>query len=157
MDVLLIVIGILLILIGVIGCFIPVLPGPPLAYVSLLLLQVSSKAPFSLKFMVIMAIVVAVVTLLDYVVPALGAKKWGGSKYGRVGALLGVFMGLFVFPPFGFIIFPLLGALVGEVLNGAKTGKAFKAAFGTLIGLVFGAIMKFSTVVFIAYYFFSGL
>lgn len=104
-----------------------------------------------------MAVIVAGVTLIDYLIPAYGAKKWGGSRYGIIGALIGVVMGLFIFPPFGFIIFPLLGALVGEILNGATTNIAFKAAFGTFIGLLLGTLLKFSTTVIIAYFFFTNL
>ena len=157
MEVFFIIIGILLILIGLIGCFVPVLPGPPLAYISLLLLQIGPEVPFSLKFMLIMAGVVAAVTILDYLIPALGAKKWGGSKYGIIGVLVGVVMGIFIFPPFGLLIFPLIGAFTGEVLNGANSSQAFKAAFGTFVGLLLGTMLKFSTTVIIAYYFFSNL
>lgn len=157
MDVLLIGFGIILILIGVVGCFIPVLPGPPVAYVSILLLQASSKSPYSLKFILILGGIVVVVTLVDYLVPSLGAKKWGGSKYGMIGAMIGVVMGLFFIPPFGFLIFPLLGALVGELIYGAETKTAFKSAFGTLAGLLFGTVLKLSLTGVIAYYFFSEL
>lgn len=157
MEIFLAVLGIIILLVGFVGCFIPALPGPPLAYVSLLLLQIGPTIPFSLKFMIIMAIVVVGVTLIDYLIPALGAKKWGGSNYGIVGALIGVIIGLFIFPPIGFIVFPLLGALAGEIINGANTNKAFKAAFGTFIGLVFGTMLKFSITLVIAYYFFSTL
>ena len=107
--------------------------------------------------MLIMAGVVAAVTILDYLIPALGAKKWGGSKYGIIGVLVGVVMGIFIFPPFGLLIFPLIGAFTGEVLNGADSSQAFKAAFGTFVGLLFGTMLKFSATIIIAYYFFSNL
>lgn len=157
MEVLLTIIGIIFILLGLIGCFVPVLPGPPLAYVALLLLQLGPEVPFSIKFMIILGVAVAAITLVDYMIPAIGAKKWGGSRYGIIGAIIGVVMGFFIFPPFGFIIFPFLGALAGEVLNGANTNQAFKAAFGTFIGLLLGTMLKFSISVIIAYYFFSNL
>lgn len=157
MEIIIIIIGIIIIIIGLIGCFVPVLPGPPLAYISLVLLQFRTEATFSLQFMLIMAGIVAAVTLLDYLIPALGAKKWGGSRYGIIGVLVGVVMGIFIFPPFGLLIFPLLGAFAGEVLNGADSNKAFKAAFGTFVGFLIGTILKFSTSVIIAYYFFSNL
>ena len=151
------ILGILFIIVGLIGCFVPVLPGPPLAYIALLFLQIGSEIPFSLKFMIIMAIIVGVITFIDYLIPALGAKKWGGSKYGIVGAMIGVVVGIFILPPFGFVIFPLLGAMVGEVLNGANTDKAFKAAFGTFLGLIMGTMLKFSITIIIAYYFFTNI
>jgi uncharacterized protein YqgC (DUF456 family) len=157
MEIALAVVGIFILLLGFIGCFVPVLPGPPLAYISLVLLQLGPEIPFSLNFMLITGAIVVAVTLLDYIVPALGTRKWGGSRFGMFGALIGIVLGLFVFPPFGFLIFPLLGAMAGEILNGADTNKALKSAFGTLIGLVFGTVMKLSVTVYIAFYFFRNL
>lgn len=157
MEIALAVVGIFILLLGIIGCFVPVLPGPPLAYISLLLLQLGPEKPFSFDFLLITGAIVVIVTLLDYIVPALGTKKWGGSRYGMFGAFVGIVMGLFVFPPFGFLIFPLLGAMIGEILNGADTNKALKSAFGTLIGLVFGTVMKLSVTAYIAFYFFRNL
>ncbi len=151
------IIGILFIILGLIGCFIPVLPGPPLAYISLLLLQLGPVVPFTFNFMMVMGIIVAIITAIDYLIPALGTKKWGGSRYGIIGALLGVVVGLFIFPPLGFVIFPFIGAMMGEIINGTNTNKALKAAFGTLIGLIFGTMLKFSMSLIIAYYFFSNL
>jgi hypothetical protein len=157
MEIALMIIGVIILLLGFIGCFVPVLPGPPLAYISLLLLQAGPERPFTIRFLLIMAAIVVAVTVLDYVVPAWGARKWGGSRYGIIGALAGVVIGLFVFPPFGFLIFPLLGAMVGEIINGADSNKAFRSAFGALVGLLFGTMIKFSVTAFIAFYFFSNL
>ncbi len=157
MEIALIVIGIVLILLALIGCFVPVLPGPPLAYVALLLSQIGPEVPFSWKFMAFMGIVVVIITILDYMVPAMGAKKWGGSRYGIFGAFAGVIAGLFFFPPFGFIVLPMLGAMAGELVRGANTKVAFKAAFGTLVGLIFGSVLKLSAVLVISYYFFTNL
>lgn len=157
MEIFLAILGVVFVIVGIVGCFVPAIPGPPLAYVALLLLQVGPVVPFSMKFMVIMALVVAAISILDYFIPAFGAKKWGGSRYGIIGAMAGVVVGIFVFPPFGFIVFPLLGAFVGEVLNGANSNKAFKAAFGTFAGLLLGTLMKFSITIVIAFYFFSNL
>jgi len=156
MEIALIIIGIILMIVGFIGCFVPVLPGPPLAYISLLLLQIGPEKPFTLKLMLITGGIVIVVTVLDYIIPAIGTKKWGGSRYGIIGAIVGVVVGLF-FPPFGLLIFPLLGAMAGEIIKGANTEKAFKSAFGTLVGLLMGTFLKFSVTVFLAYLFFTNL
>ena len=149
--------GILVIILGIIGCFVPVLPGPPLAYVALILLQFGEVSPFTSKFLIIMGIVVVAVTMLDYMIPALGAKKWGGSKYGITGAMIGVVIGLFVLPPLGFVIFPIVGPTLGEMLVGVTFKNALKAGFGALVGLVLGTMHKFSITVIIAYYFFTNL
>ena len=74
-----------------------------------------------------------------------------------LGAVIGVIAGIFILPPFGFLILPLLGAMIGEIINGAETNKAFKSAFGTLIGLVAGTILKLSATAYIAYAFFSNM
>lgn len=153
MEVLWIVLGVIFIIAGLAGCFLPVLPGPPLAYVSLLLLQFTEPRPFTAKFLLIMAAVVAAVTVLDYFVPGWGARRWGGSKYGIYGAMLGVLVGLFVFPPFGFLIFPILGAVAGELISGKQFKKAMKAGMGAFAGLVLGTMLKFSVTLVIAYYF----
>ena len=157
MEVIIIIAGILLIIVGIVGCFVPGIPGPPLAYLSLLLLMIGENDPFSMKFLIIMALVVAVVTALDYAIPALGAKKFGGSNYGMVGAVIGIIAGIFFFPPFGFIIFPFVGAIIGEIIYSKNTDNALKAAIGTVAGLLFGTVLKLSLTVVMAYYFFSNL
>ena len=149
--------GIFLIILGIIGCFLPVLPGPPLAYIALVLLQIGPDSPFSSNFLIIMALVVVAVTILDYLIPVWGAKKWGGSRYGIIGAMVGVVIGLFIWPPFGFVVFPILGASIGEMLVGSDFKKALKSGLGTFVGLVFGTILKFSITIIIAYYFFTNL
>ena len=95
MEYLWITFGIILILGGILGCFIPAIPGPPLAYVSLLLLQLREEGPFTTKFLIIWASIVLVVTILDYVIPPLATKKLGGSRKGVVGSTLGIIAGLF--------------------------------------------------------------
>ena len=157
MEIIIDIVAVMILILGIIGCFVPAIPGPPLAYGALWLQQIGPERPFSLKFLLIVGLVVLVVSILDYAIPAFGAKKWGGSKYGMIGAFIGVFVGLFVFPPFGFLVFPLVGAFLGEFWNGAKSDQAIKAAFGTLVGLLFGTLIKFSVTVVIAYYLFTNL
>ena len=96
MDVLLIVIGVILLVLGIVGSFVPMLPGPPLSYLSLLLLQFTSYHPFTARFLVIWAVVAAAIVVLDYVVPAYGTRVFGGTKKGQWGALIGVFAGIMV-------------------------------------------------------------
>lgn len=157
METALAVAGVLFILTGLLGCFLPVLPGPPLAYVALLLLQIGPNVPFSWRFMILAAALVIIVTVLDYLVPAWGTQRWGGSRYGIIGAFAGVLAGLFIFPPFGFLIFPIVGAMIGEILYGANTNKAFKSAIGTFFGMVFGIVIKLSVTVYIAYHFVKNI
>ncbi|MFH1297750.1 MAG: DUF456 domain-containing protein [Bacteroidota bacterium] len=157
MDPLLITIGIVLLILGIAGSFIPVLPGPPLSYLSLLLLQFSSYHPFTVRFLVIWAIVTAAIVILDYVVPAYGTKVFGGTRKGQWGAVFGVFIGIFFLPPIGIIVGPFLGALVGEMLAGKQSGEAFKAALGSFLGFLAGTFMKLALSLIFVYYFISAL
>jgi len=157
MEFLLIFFGIILLLVGIAGCFIPAVPGPPVAYASLLLLQFGDSPPFTVTFLVMMAIAVVIVAIVDHFIPIVGAKRWGGTKAGVAGAFIGIVLGFFIWPPFGFIILPFLGALAGELLAGNSSNRALKAALGTIIGLIVGTILKLTLTIIIAWYFFVNL
>ncbi len=152
MDTVLIIVGLLFILAGIVGCIIPGIPGPPLAYVSLILLEFTENEPFSFTFMVSWAIIVVGVTALDYYVPVWGTKKFGGSKYGMWGSIIGLIIGLFT-SPLGIIIGPFLGAYIGELIGGMRNKEALKAGLGSFLGFVAGIIMKLAVIVTIAYYY----
>jgi uncharacterized protein YqgC (DUF456 family) len=153
LDVILIIIGSVLVLVGIIGCILPVLPGQILSWIALLLLQFTSEPPFSTRFIVIWALVTAGVTFLDYVVPLWGTKKLGGTKAGVWGAGIGVIAGIFLFPPIGLIVGPFLGAVTGELINGTKGNDALKAGLGSFLGFVAGTLMKLAISVIMGYYF----
>ncbi|HET6527389.1 MAG TPA: DUF456 domain-containing protein, partial [Balneolaceae bacterium] len=141
METILIIVGIGCILAGFIGSLLPVLPGPPLSYVGLILLQFA-HAPFSLSFLIIWALIVAVIVALDYIIPTWGTKKFGGSSYGVWGSVAGLIIGIFFFPPFGMILGPLIGAFVGELIAGKSSDKAIRSAMGSFAGFLMGTILK---------------
>lgn len=153
MDTFLIVIAVILLIVGIAGCILPFLPGPPLAYGSLLLLQFTTKKPFTEEFLIIWAIVTLAVVLADYYIPIWGTKKFGGTKSGVWGSTIGLVLGLFFFPPFGIIIGPFLGALVGELINNQDSKKAFRSAFGSFIGFIAGTVMKLGVSLVMGFYF----
>lgn len=157
MDIVLIILAILFLLVGLAGCILPVLPGPPLAYVGLLLLHLTSKHQFTTEFLVIWAIVAIAVTILDNVIPVLGTKKYGGSKKAIWGSMIGLLIGLFLFPPFGIIIGPFLGAVVGELLEGKETKDAIRSGFGAFMGFLGGTLLKLISVGMMIFYFFKEL
>jgi uncharacterized protein YqgC (DUF456 family) len=142
MDYILIVLGAIFIIGGILGGVLPVLPGPPLSYIGLLLLHFTEKYQFSTRFLIVWAIVTAVVYFLDYIIPVWGTKRFGGSKRGVWGSIIGLIIGLFFFPPFGIIIGPFIGAVVGELTAGKDSGTALKSGFGSFIGFLAGTMMK---------------
>jgi uncharacterized protein YqgC (DUF456 family) len=152
MDLLWIILGCILMVVAVIGCFLPVLPGPPLAWLALLLQQLRGSHPFTVRFLIIWAAVTAVVTFLDYWFPIYGAKKFGGTKAGMWGATIGMVIGIFFLPPFGLIIGPFVGAYVGELIAGKESRQALKAGFGTFIGFLGGIFMKLAVTIVMAYH-----
>lgn len=141
-EIFLIIVAICLLLAGLLGAIIPILPGPPLSLAGMLLLHFGTYASFSDKTLLIYTLVAIVVTVIDYMLPIWGTKKTGGSKHGVFGATIGLIIGIFFFPPFGIILGPFLGAFVAEVVNGAQTDKALKSAFGSFLGLVAGTLLK---------------
>ncbi|MGB4655225.1 MAG: DUF456 domain-containing protein [Bacteroidales bacterium] len=156
MDIFLIVLGAILMIIGILGSVLPILPGPPLSFVGLLLLQFSSKAPFDLKFFIIWGVLTAIVVLLDYLVPIWGTKKIGGTKAGTRGATAGLILGLFI-PPWGLIIGPFIGAFIGEFINSSDLNVSFKSALGSFVGFLAGTFMKLAVTIGMAFFFVKAL
>ena len=169
MDIFLIVLGALCLLLGIVGCVAPVLPGVPLAYVGLILLQLTDKVQFTWQFLVIWAVVVVVVQVLDYFIPAWGTKRFGGSKWGVWGSTIGLFVGLLM-GPWGVVAGPFAGAVVGELLyisshtnkgdnaaNPTPLRQALKAGIGSFIGLMTGTIIKLICCGMMTYYFIAAL
>ena len=141
MDIALLVIAFVFILIGFIGCIVPGLPGTPIAYAGLWIAQATDRVDFSWQFLLIWGIVVVVISVLDYLVPAWGTKHYGGTKWGVWGSTIGVFVGLF-FGAIGVILGPLVGAIIGELLAGKELQAALKAGWGSFVGIFFGTILK---------------
>lgn len=150
-------IGWLLIAVGICGCVIPLIPGPPIAYVALLVAKaIGDHAVPSHTTLLFAAAVTIVVTVLDYVVPAIGAKRFDCSRLGTIGCVVGTVAGLF-FLPFGVIVGPFFGALIGESVSGKNLGQASFGAFGALVGFLFGVIIKLACCGYIAYCFHSAV
>ena len=156
LDILLVILGICFLLVGLAGCIVPALPGPPLSYVALLLLQATGFGGFSVKFLLIAAIVTVVVTVVDYLLPMWGAKKWGGSRAGIIGSAIGLLIGLF-FLPVGIIVGPFAGAVVGELISGRDSNTALRSGFGAFVGFLLGTGMKLAVCVSFTFYFIKEL
>lgn len=128
--------------IGILGCFIPVLPGPPIAYAALLFAYFAGEgASLTTGSLVLAGVMTAVVTALDYIVPALGARKFNCSRIGTAGCFIGTIVGLF-FLPLGVVLGPFLGALIGEFLAQKPLGSALLGATGAVLGYLAGIVLK---------------
>lgn len=141
MHILLILLGVIALLLGLTGCILPMLPGPPIAYVALLLLQLTSSAPFTIIQLLLWLLLVVFVQLIDYFLPMLGTKYSGGGRWGSRGCLVGTLIGLF-FMPWGLLVGPFLGAYVGTLIEGRSQADAFKSGFGSLLGFLLGTVLK---------------
>ena len=143
MDIFLTILGFLFMIIGLVGSFLPILPGPPLSWVGLLLLYLTDAIPNDWVFLSITLVIALLVFGLDYIIPAIGAKKFGGTKAGMIGTTIGLFVGILSPIPGGIIIGPFVGALIGELSNKADSTTALKAAFGSFLGFITGTFIKF--------------
>ena len=141
MDVLIYVLSFLLLVGGIAGCVLPILPGPPLGYAGLLLLHFTGRADFSTVQLVTWLIIVVILQVIDFITPLLGSKYTGGSEFGNRGCVAGTLIGMF-FLPWGIIVGPFIGAVAGEMLGGSDLSHAVRAGIGSLIGFLVGTLLK---------------
>lgn len=167
MDYLLVILAAICILLGIAGSILPGLPGPPISYLGLLLVHWSRFAQFSTRTLLIWAVIVAIVAVLDYLVPIWGTKKYGGTKAGVRGSTIGLIVGVILLPMFGIILGPFglfgiiggpfIGAWIGERSAGQDSQKALRSAYGSFIGFIAGTLMKIVVSVILAVYYFRAI
>ena len=144
MDLIIVTLGFICIIVGLLGSFLPVLPGPSISWVGLALLYFTKVVPANYWILGVALLITIIISVLDYVIPAKGTKKFGGSSYGIWGTNIGLVIGIFAPIPFGFLIGPFVGALVGELIYDYKDhNRALKAAAGSFVGFLASSFMKF--------------
>lgn len=144
MDILLLLLGFVCVIVGVFGSFLPVLPGPSISWVGILLLYFTTAVAANYWVLGISLLITIALTILDYIIPAKGTKKFGGSSYGIWGTNIGLIVGIFAPIPLGFIIGPFVGAFIGELIFDNKDHqRALKSATGSLLGFLASSFMKF--------------
>lgn len=143
MDLILVALAGILMLVGILGSFLPMLPGIPVSWGGLLLLHFTSVIPMNYTYLGFTLLITIIIFALQYAIPALGTKYLGGSKKGMFGATIGLFVGIFIPIPFAILIAPFVGAYIGEILNKANSRTALKAASGSFIGLLASTFMEF--------------
>lgn len=135
------ILAIIALLAGLAGAVLPI-PGPPLSFLGLLLLQWSRYVTLNDSVVWTLGLVTAVVTILDYYIPVYGTRKFGGTRYGSIGTVAGMLIGLFIFPGVGLFLGAFLGAFAGELIGRAPWQQALRAAVGSFLGFVTGIVMK---------------
>ena len=152
-EIFLIIIALLIAIVGIIGCIIPAVPGPPLNFISLLILELAIEDAFSTEFYIIWGVITIVVTVLDYVLPLFGAKVYKASAYGIWGSIIGMIVGTIFFPPFGMILGLLIGAIAGELIAGKEGSEAMKVGAVTFITSLLMIVVKLAVSGIMTYYF----
>jgi hypothetical protein len=141
MDWFWIIAGFILVLGGLAASVMPLLPGPPIAYLGLLIQQLRTDKPFTTNFLLVWACVIVVILILDFLVPIWGTKRFGGTKYGVWGCTLG-FILAFWMGPVGVISGPFIGAFIGEMIANQDSKKALRAAIGAFVGFLLSSLIK---------------
>ena len=142
-DLLLLIIGVILCLIGIVGSFVPIIPGPMTSWFGLLVLNFTDAVNFNLQFLAITLIIAIVISAMDYIIPIIGVKKLGGSKGGLIGASIGLITGLIIMGPIGIFLGSFIGAIAGEMINKKNFTDSLKPALGSIIGILIGSGIKF--------------
>lgn len=157
MDFVLIGLGILALLIGIVGCIIPALPGPPIGYLALVALSFHSAEVShpSTKSLIWYGVAVLIVTILDYFLPIWGTKKFGGTSAGKRGSTLGLIASIFfpILGPLTLLAGPFVGAVVGELVAGENQKTALRSGLGSFLGFLGGAFLKLGIVIVLAWEF----
>lgn len=157
MDIFLTVLAGICIIVGLIGCFFPLLPGPILSYGGLLILLATDMQQFTTTELIVWGALVVLVMILDYFAPVVGTKYGGGGKWGNRGCIIGTILGIFFIQPWGIIIFPFIGAVLGEKLSGKNWDDAVKAGIGSFIGFLFSVLIKAALCVYFLYCYFNAI
>ncbi len=127
---------------GIIGAVAPVIPGPIASWVGYLVLYFRPDSDISGKALIITLVFALLITILDYYIPIFGAKKFGSTRQGILGGIIGLLIGIFFFPPVGIILGPFLGTIVGDLAAGNNIKTAIKSGTGALTGFIVGTFIK---------------
>ncbi|MGY5848819.1 DUF456 domain-containing protein [Salegentibacter sp. F14] len=143
MDLLFIILGGILIVTGILGSFLPILPGVPVSWLGLLMFYLAPSIPLNYVFLGVTLVIALLIYMLQLVIPAMGTKRYGGSKTGMWGATIGLVIGIFTPIPFGIVIGAFVGAFIGEIIRNSDSRSATRAAFGSFVGLLASTFMEF--------------
>lgn len=143
MDIIIVSLAALLMVIGILGSFLPVIPGPFTSWAGLVLLCFTDAIPTNWTLIIVTFTIALIISIFDYILPSMATKRFGGSKAGVIGSSIGLIVGLLAPIPGGIIIGPFIGAFIGELINKSNSKSALKAAFGSFIGFLGSTLIKF--------------
>ena len=153
-----IIIASIFFIIGMLGTFLPILPGAPLLFLGMLIYGFfESFTNLTWQFYLGQGILMAFVFGIDYLAGIWGVKKYGGSKSAVWGSIIGAFLGLFMMGPLGIIVGPFVGAVTGDFIFRKDINRAIRSGIGTLIGFLSGALLKITIQTLMIIWFFSVL
>ncbi|MCE7903553.1 MAG: DUF456 domain-containing protein [Gammaproteobacteria bacterium PRO9] len=133
----------LLIMIGLAGTIVPVLPGLPLMFAGMLLAAwVDDFQQIGIPMVIVLGVLALLALVIDFLSTSMGAQRVGASRKAVIGAFVGTVAGLFVLPPLGLLLGPFVGAMGGELLHGREVGQAARVGFATWLGIAFGVVLK---------------
>lgn len=158
MTILITIISILLILTGLIGIIIPILPGSVLIFLGVLLFGLLTGT-IAISTLAILGVLIIALSIINYAIGLWGIKKMGATRYGTWGGVIGILVGL-IFSPFGLVsifICPILGTIIGEIIGGKKLLQSAKISLGHLLGYFFALILEFTIASYMIYLFISTL
>ena len=132
-----IIIVILMFLLGMIGIFVPIIPGTPLIWCGIMIFALGTNFHDVTWITIVVTGVLAIAgVIIDALAGVIGAKIYGASWYGVIGALCGGTIGLVILQMIGLVVGTLLGTFIGEYVRHQNTHNAMTASAGTIIGFV---------------------
>ena len=137
------ILSFVVVVVGIAGSFLPVIPGPLVSWAGLLILQFATPVTENYYILGITLFLSLALVIADYIIPYLSSKKYGGSKYGGIGASAGLIIGIFVPIPFAILFCAFLGAFVGELIYKPDYQVAYKSAIGSFLGVIATDLLKF--------------
>ena len=151
-ETILIIFGLLIAFVGLIGCIIPAIPGPPLNFFSLVILELAIVDAYPADFYFLWGGIAIAVTVLDYILPIMGAKVYKASSSGIWGSIIGMILGILFFPPFGMILGLFIGAVLGELIAGKEDWEALKIGSVTFFASMLMIFIKLAVSGVMTYY-----
>jgi len=140
LEIVLIIAALILCLLGIMGCIAPALPGPPLNFIAMLLVQWAMDA-FRLRTLIIWAVITILVVMLDYLIPLWTARKFGATRQGIKGSIIGMLVGMFL-TPIGMIAGLIIGSFIGDLIAQRTIAQATRSATGSLFGTFLSVGLK---------------